>query len=216
MKNKAIYLSLIMCLMLSVGLVSASNTWSKSFTYAVFNSDTITSYTIETPFENRFAVKITNYLTYNDTTGTVQAKIRLNEAGGDYLEVLLQNAENDLFVWLNQGGVAVQIGSGKWTKGEPIILTLNSEGYLNVGNKTDPDGIVDDFALGSWTLDAVGGYGSANTATSGYVNVEISPYYGIGLDTEQYTNMILDIIPFVVTIAVIGALLGVITKLKPR
>lgn len=207
MNKKLLCIIPIVFLLLSVQIVYA--TYTKTFNYTIFNSTTVTKYALDKTYDKAWTTKILIHLKYNETTAS-NVKIRLN-ATSEYIEVI-PKFDGNYDVWLKEGEASpIKINGvlGTWEQGKPIYLSFDKT-YLNVGNKTDRDGVVDDYALGNWDLTDVGGYGDTDVCESGYVTVEVD--VGIGVDVTSWIEMIYEFLPAIITFAVLGALLGAVTK----
>jgi len=220
-------LAILLMLILSIGYVSA--TFAYSFVYSEFNKETATWKTVD---KTRDAWKITidNYLTYSGVSGA-HAKLRFSNATTNSTFPFDFNCHKYGEKWGFEIWIATKVDptSDDWAKiggydgvdfGEPVYLTLDSDGYLDVGNKTDLDVYVSDYALGKFDLTYVGALGGGvnftageKVATAGYITVEISdPPIALGL--EATVDILFAVIPVIFTVAVIGLVIKMFKELS--
>lgn len=211
--KKALVLTGIIALLLYIAPVLA--TYSTSFVYTAFNSETATYKALDTTYAT-WSAKLTNVLTYNATeSGTATIRLNSTATENSYIDACFnQDLTCDIW-WSDNGTSAVKIGSGTFVKSEAVYVSRDSKGYLDFGNSTDKDAFISNFVVGALTLEDIGGLGSAGVgdvqyvATTGYISVEI----GISsTDPTDMTASIMDWMPLVVQFAMLGMVMGMLKK----
>jgi len=209
-------------LMLLLLLPIAHAAFAYSFTYGEFNKDTPTWKSVDKT-RTAWQIIIDNHLTYT-TISSAHAKVRFSNATTNSTFPFDFNAHLYGEQWGFEIWVATKVDptSADWAKiggyngidfGDPVYLTLDQNGYLDVGNKTDLDAYISDFALGNFELAYVGALGGGvnftageQVATAGYITVEIDdPSISVSLDIA--IEIIYATIPLVFTVAVIGVII---------
>jgi len=207
--NKKILCLIPLLILLTVPIVYAG-TFKTSFLYLSFNQTTVTYKTLDAKLKN-WQVKIENDLTWNATVAG-SGIVRLHAYAGQCLDLAMgMSGQVDLWYYETETGQGVQIRpsiTGVWEAEKPFRVTLY-DGYLDIyaSNKTK---VLDNYVLGKFELDKIGVKGSVvSSFLGGYVNVEAGTSLDIG---ESIIEPIHSILPAIITIACIGALLGLVIK----
>ncbi|RLI44548.1 hypothetical protein DRO69_07165 [Candidatus Bathyarchaeota archaeon] len=206
MNRKLLLPTIFLTLLTLAPVLSAS--FAYSFTYTSFNT---TTWTYKQTDEARTAwqVEIVNNLVYNTTTaGTAKIELTNATSGNQTIIDLCYASDGTLDVWIGDETSRDKVTSGSWTADEKIYYTLDSNGYLDIGNETDRDSILSDYVLGAFSLEYVGASSQegANVATSGYISVEITDA-PISVEFETVTDIIYAVIPLIFTVAVLGVVI---------
>lgn len=213
MRRAAILLAVVLAVFLAVGAVNA--TFVKSIPYTVFNTPTpITFYATDKNYTT-WQVELTNNLVYNTTTpnANAYALVRLQPSTGadsPYIELSFIKGGTLWITYSYDGTTNIEAATGTWYQGKPVIVTLDANGYVDIyvyDTNNKKTAVLQDFTYGNLTLSYVGAHGARNTATSGFVQVEVSS--GPGGDVGP---VIYQWIPLVVTFAMLGVVLGLLKK----
>jgi len=208
----------ILTLLLLIGIASAA--FAYSFTYDKFNTSTPT-YVQTDKARKTWQAKITNNLVYT-TAYTGVAKIKLTNGTTTYkgLDIaFVKGGLIEIYEVTSTTWALLANKSGGWAAGEPIYITLDSNGYLDVGNETNPY-VLEDYALGTIELNYVGAYGAGvnftageTVANSGYITVEIDDL-PISVSLDIAIEILYAVIPLVFAVAVIGVIIQMFKELS--
>lgn len=218
MKAKIALLSVMVILMLALQFIPYAYALEmRTIPYQYFNN-TMTFFTLNHNYTDSWTVYITNCLTYNTTTAG-RANIRLSPEDTTVKKNCIElhfEYDGDLFIYYSdETETEVGIGSGKWVSGEAVVVCVTADGIINVGNKTDRDSIVKNYGAGSSAVDlykvgAASGSGAAESvATAGYMNIEVGGYSS----GANITSVVTVWLPIIVSIAMLGMVLGIIKQL---
>ncbi|RLC80751.1 MAG: hypothetical protein DRI61_05110 [Chloroflexi bacterium] len=216
MRTKALIIPLLATL-LAVALVSNAYALTiRTVPYHYFNDTPWVPLSLEKNFTGAWTAYVYNYLTYNTTTKGV-AILRLHSenasANADWMELnFWYDGKLDIYHTDSNGNTGI-IGSGTWTAGEAIVISVTADGIIDIGNETDKEAIVKNYGVGDLDLYWVGGSTYPEyvnyTVTQGYINVEISGYAST---TSDVSESVMVWIPIIVTFAMLGMVLGMIKK----
>lgn len=212
-KTLALLLIAVIC---SISIVSATYTYT--FVSSGFNDATnVTEACPDTAFTNGFRAVIMNRLVYNDTSDdTSEAHITFGNgttiASDDIIELWMTN-DSKIIVKVNIDGKGTETilssTDAVFLDGaDTISIWLDTNGLLNVGNGTDADAYVEDFAFGNLNMSVMGIRGTTDyTADSGYVSIRLTTSYG-----GDVSGSMMQWIPIIIEFAMLGMILGLLKK----
>lgn len=216
--TRKLAIPLLVLLAFSFVVGAANAVYVKSIPYNAFNKlSPITFYQVDKNYTTSWQVKIVNNLVYNVTTPNANAfalvRLQPSTAGDSpYVELSFIKGGTLLVTYSYDGTSDIQAATGTWYAGKPVVVTLDSNGYLDVNVYDNNDKLVEvlkDFTYGNLTLQYVGAHGGQYTATAGYVQVEVSS--GPAGDVAPIINMW---IPVIVSFAMLAVVLGFIEKVS--
>lgn len=225
MKHKLILSILTLTLILSFPLVSG--TFSYSFTYLEFNSGaTVWKSSDET--RTSWKIEIQNSLTYNTSETLPVAKILFGNSTN--ATTCLPMHFNTWYAdsgstWSFEVRLATKVNPSaddyallkkveKLPYGEDgkVFLRLDTNGDFNVGNETDEDVYLDEYAMGSFDISYIGRVGSfsenGSCATAGYISVILSDY------SVSMTSTLNDLVVPILNLTMLGIAITFVRKFK--
>jgi len=188
--------------------IDAKTAWS--FPYGDFNTATVTYKNTDKTYKSSWQVAFTFELVWN-TTPTGDCKIRLNNTNDDLLEICVSSAQQISLWSIPKTGSAWEIfnTTDGAQKGKPFYL-FYADGYLSL-QQSNGSLVMQDFVLGTWSLEHYGAYGAENNTISGYFSVEVSDYH-MGM-TKGFTDTIVQVMVLVITLSLIS---GVLIKMQRK
>jgi len=201
-----------------LGVLATPNplNYQTSIPFNPFYTTTPTWYSVESSKQTPvpWQCEIINDLTYN-MTGTKGASIRLTTEQSTTTEAITltfyNNGVLDIVYTDGVSGASNKIGEGTWTKGNPIYVVVNQQGKLFVYNATAS--FISDFTLPTFIVKEIGvsgnvdsGEGNNYVTTGGYVTI----YLGGAMTIQESISLIIEVIPLVALVAVIGIVVATI------
>lgn len=190
-------------LVFSVSMAKGAATQRVSVLYSDLNVDSWTEYEVPTGnYTTPYTVKITPSVTWNATTSNARFQLNFRNASATYQDYLIEFSDAGVLVCVYNG---TQVGATTFTMDTEITIKVQSDGYtVNNGSGVQVT-FYGDF---SFPIDGVFARGNVvDTTTAGTVIVEFNDGGDFGLD------IITDMIPIIVTIAILGAVLKMFRKI---
>ena len=194
---------LAISMIFSATSVLATPSYNVSVIYTEFNSTDWTEHTFPNSanYTVSWNVDLTNRLTYNETTDDCSAKIRFQNGADTSAGVIdLQYFEPTLGVgtvdvYASETDTGVKIGSMDYTTDETITLVVSADG-LTLTNDTGLQ--IEYNFLGFDILNVSAQGGSIYEVTAGFLQLEF------GAGSTESIAILTDILPLMVTLAVLG------------
>jgi len=226
MQKKLIPATAILLLLLLVPVVYAAS--SVSIPYSTFNRAETEEvrYQLDKVYSAPWEAKIDNHLTYNQSIDGARATVKFpanntNRYPSIYIHMY---KDGTLAIDYFDGTSSVTIGKGQYAindNGAEVKVQMARD-YLNVLAYNETSGgydyVVQKFAVDGWSLgeiDAFGGnYTTYGYVTAGYVSVTVDT--GAFIDLGSTTDILIQVVPLVATIAVIGFIVASIKKMTKK
>lgn len=213
--TKILTLSMLL-LFLLISCVSASTTIT--IPYDKFNTTSITYYQTDKTY-TMFEAKITPSVAYNTSNNNAVIVLALTNANNESRDGILLKIFQSLaqvFIMTNSSYASNKIaeigGDVGWKSaiGDTWLITY-CDGKLSIGNSTDKEALIGNYALGDFALNYI--QASDGSAVSGSV-ISGSVYVEIDDSMLQTQTLVYAWIPVIVTFAMLGMVLALVKKLS--
>jgi len=213
--TKILTLSMLL-LFLLISCVSASTTIT--IPYDKFNTTSITYYQTDKTY-TMFEAKITPSVTFNTSNTNAVIVLALTNANNESRDGIVFKIFSSLaqvFIMTDSvysdSKIAEIGGDVGWKNaiGDTWLITYVN-GKLSIGNSTDKDALIGNYALGDFTLNyiqASDGSATPQSVTSGSVYITIDD------SMLQTQTLVYAWIPVIVTFAMLGMVLALVKKLS--
>ena len=225
--RRAVLAITIALILITAPILTVSAKDSISIPYNVFNkpSTEVTVYNLTQTYSAPWQAKIDLHLTFNMSTANTQVSIIFpanTSDGTPAIEIYLKSDGGIIVDYYAIGETsAVTIGTGSYDNDDgpmaEAIVEMASE-YLNVKayNATTGgyDYIVRKFAIDGYQISQIKAKGGENFVTAGYLTVIIDPTTFVDLGST--TDIIIQVVPAIAMVAVLGFIVGTIKKMTKR
>lgn len=219
MKAKVAVLSIIVSLMVVLPAYAAF--YSTNFPYTRFNTTSV-AYSPTNYEKTTWILKINNDLTYNSTTSSPFATIRVSNSSSTHLwaidfNMAPETSDPTLFSLDIVVPTKVDPSSSDWVsvymihglqKNETIVITCKSGNRIVVGTTLNPTKYYDGYTLDNPLVAAyIGTKGSGTfVATAGNIAVTLDTY------SAPASDIVLAWIPLIISLAMLGVTIGMVNK----